>query len=510
MLNDARLVNAAFVKSFEQETDVATLREAVRLLALENERLVKLNLELQKALAEAKGDRVEQLELEIAQLQQTVATRNQALFGDSSERRPRPVAAVEPPKPKQTGHGPRKQDLEIIERVHELDVADRTCTSCGGELSEWVGQFEESREIDMVERRFMDVLHKRKKYRCKCGGCIETAPAPRKLMPGGRYSIDIAISIVVGKYGNHMPLERTARSLGELGLVIDSQTLWDQINALARIIAPVHDALQQAVLAAPVVGADETHWKLLGYKTPGGKTKRWQVWAITSEGVVCYRMKAGRSVEEAADVLGDYRGIVMCDGYAVYSSMLKQRPGMRLANCWAHVRRKFVEVDEIEPGRCAEVLDLIGKLFEVEQRARDGDLDDDAVLALRTAESKPIIDAIHAWALQQRVLPSSPLGKAIAYMGSLWDGLKLFLEHAAVPVDNNATERALRGIVVGRKNHYGSRSQRGTEVAALFYSVIETCKLRDVDPYDYLRDATYAGLDGQRIPLPGERDHSLV
>jgi hypothetical protein len=163
------------VTSFEHETDVATLQKALRLLALENERLVKLNLELQKALAEAKGDRVEQLELEIAQ----------------------------------------------------------------------VGQFEESREIEMVERRFVDLHHKRKKYRCKCGGCIETAPAPLKLMPGGRYSIDIAISIVVGKYGNHMPLERTAQALGHHGLVIDSQTLWDQINALARIIAPVHDAEQR-------------------------------------------------------------------------------------------------------------------------------------------------------------------------------------------------------------------------------------------------------------------------
>ena len=95
-------------------------------------------------------------------------------------------------------------------------------------------------------------------------------------------------------------------------------------------------------------------------------------------------------------------------------------------------------------------------------------------------------------------------------MGNLWNGLTLFLEHAPVPVDNNATERALRGIVVGRKNHYGSRSQRGTEVAALFYSILETAKLRDVDPYDYLRDATYAALAGERIPLPGERDHSLV
>ena len=499
------------MKGFEHETDVATLREALRLLALENERLTKLNLELQKALAEAKGERVEQLELEIAQLQQTVAARNQALFGDSSERRPSsPAPATKEPPQKQSGHGPRKQALPIVERVHELDVADRTCTSCGGELSEWVDQFETASVNDMVERRFVELVHKRKKYRCKCGGCVETAPAPPKLMPGGRYSIDIAISIAVGKYGNHMPLERTARALAQQGLVIDSQTLWDQINALARILSPVHDALQATVLAEPVIGADETHWKLLGYKSAGGKTKRWQVWAITSSGAVCYRIKAGRSVEEAADVLGDYRGIVMCDGYAVYSSLHKQRPAMRLANCWAHVRRKFVEVEEIEPGRCTEVIDLIGKLFEVEQRARDGDLNDDAVLALRDAESKPILAAIHAWALAQRVLPSSPLGKAIAYMGSLWNGLKLFLEHARVPVDNNATERALRGIVVGRKNHYGSRSQRGTEVAALFYSILETAKLRGVDPYDYLRDAAHAALAGERIPLPGERDHSLV
>lgn len=494
----------------ERETDVETLREAVRLLALENERLSRLNLELQKALAEAKGERVEQLELEIAQLQQTLAARNQALFGDSSERRPSSPAPVKEPPKKRPGHGPRQQELPVVERVHELDVADRTCPSCGGELAEWAGQFEESSEIDMVERRFVELVHKRKKYRCRCGGCIETAPAPPKLMKGGRYSIDIAISIVVGKYGDHMPLERMAAALGRQGLVIDSQTLWDQINALARILSPAHDMLQAAVLSKPVLGADETHWKLLDHKSAGGKTKRWQVWAITAGNAVCYRIKAGRSVQDAADVLGEYEGIVVCDGYAVYGSLRKLKQAMRLANCWAHVRRKFIEVDAIESGRCTEVLDLIGRIFEVEERARDDDLDDEARLALRKAESKPVVDAISAWAMAQRVLPSSPLGKAIAYMHSLWDGLTLFLSDGRVPVHNNATERALRGIVVGRKNHYGSRSQRGTEVAALFYSLLESAKLADVDPYDYLRDATYAALAGERIPLPGERDHGLA
>jgi len=497
------------VTGFENETDIETLREAIRLLSLENKKLVDMTLALKKELAEARGEKAKQLELQLAELERQLASRNQALFGDSSEKRPRPTEPV-PPRSKAKGHGPRQQDLPVVEKVHELDVADRVCTSCGGELQEWEGQFEESCEIDMYERRFVKLHHKRKKYRCRCGGCIETAPAPPKLMKGGRYSIDIAISIAVAKYADHMPLERLAVALGRKGLAIDSQTLWDQLNALGRVLEPAHDLLQARVLSGPVVGADETHWKLLGYKTPGGKTKRWQVWAVTTGEAVCYRIKAGRSVKDAADVLGDYHGVVLCDGYAVYASLRKQLGTVQLANCWAHVRRKFIEVEEIEPGTCTEVLDRIGKLFEVEARARDGDLDDEALLALRQAESKPLVRDIHAWALAQRALPSSPLGKAIAYMGSLWDGLGVFLDNPKVAIDNNATERALRGVVLGRKNHYGSRSQRGTEVAALFYSLIETAKLAHVDPYEYLRDATHAALAGEPIPLPGDRDHSLV
>ncbi|HSG66407.1 MAG TPA: IS66 family transposase zinc-finger binding domain-containing protein, partial [Gammaproteobacteria bacterium] len=216
----------------EQETDVETLREAIRLLSLENKKLVKLNIELKNALAEARGEQAKQLELQIAELEQQLATRNKALFGDSSERRAPEREELAKPAAPQRGHGPRAQDLPVVEKVHELDPADRTCPSCGGELAEWEGQFEESREVDMYERQFVHLHHKRKKYRCGCGGCVETAPGPLKLMPGGRYSIDIAISIAVAKYGDHSPLERLARSLGHRGLMIDSQTLWDQINAL--------------------------------------------------------------------------------------------------------------------------------------------------------------------------------------------------------------------------------------------------------------------------------------
>lgn len=494
--------------ALETETDVATLRQAVRLLEQENRKLVRLNVELRQALAGAKGEEAQQLELQVAALEQTLASRNRALFGDSSERRTSPDAeaqakATDENEPaKQTGHGPRQQGLPELERVHELDSADRVCTACGGNLHEWKGQFEESTEVDILERRFVQLKHKRKKYRCDCGGCVETAPGPLKLIPGGRYSIDFAISTAVAKYADHMPLERLARALGRHGLVVDSQTLWDQINALAHVLAPAHDMLQAHVLSHSCVGADETHWKVMGLKGAHGKTKRWQVWAVSAPDAVCYRIKAGRGLEHAADVLGEYRGAVICDGYSVYESLRKQQRGILLAHCWAHVRRKFIEVEELQPGTCTEILDLIGTLFDVERRARESEYAPEALLRARASESKPVVDKIHQWALAQRALPQSPLGKAIAYMGGLWTGLTTFLERADVPIDNNATERALRGIVVGRKNHYGSRSQRGTEVAALFYSVIETAKLVGADPYDYLRTAAHAALRGESIPLP--------
>ncbi|MDB4985687.1 MAG: hypothetical protein JWN04_865 [Myxococcaceae bacterium] len=240
----------------------------------------------------------------------------------------------------------------------------------------------------------------------------------------------------------------------------------------------------------------------MGLQNANGKTKRWQAWAICAPDAVSYRIKAGRGLEHAADVIGNFEGVVLSDGYAVYEALGQQRRGMLLAHCWAHVRRKFFEVEELQAGRCIEVLDLIGALFEVERRAPDTSVSGEGLLALRQQESKPIVDRIHQWALQQRALPQSLLGKAVAYMGGLWPGLTLFLTRAEVPVDNNATERALRGIVIGRKNHYGSRSQRGTEVAAVFYTLIESCKLADVDPYEYLRAAAHAALRGEALPLP--------
>jgi len=484
---------------FDAIQDPDFLRQAAKLLDAENRRLLRENLELRNRVRKLEGKEPEQLAL-VDELEHQVHVRNRLLFGDKSEKR---GSHEEPPKEpvEKHGHGPTEQvALPVIETEHRLDDADRVCTSCGGKLEEWEGQSEDSEEIESLQRCFLVVKHRRLKYRCKCGGCVETAPGPKKLIAGGRYAPSVAVAIAVDKYADHLPLERQARIMTRQGLAIESQTLWDQLDALATHVKPAYERLLAYVRTKSVLGADETPWRLLGNGTRS--SKRWYAWALCSEDAVVYRLDESRSAEAAAKIIGSFKGTLVCDGYTAYEALRKQGASIRIAHCWAHVRRKFIEAEESAPGPCKEVLDLIGKIYEVERRVREGP--PEARLLARQAEAKPIVEEIRRWGFATSALPQSPLGKALGYMSSQWQGLLVFLDDPNVAPDNNAVERALRGLVLGRKNHYGSRSQRGAEVAAIFYSLVESAKLVGIDPDLYLKTAARAALSGTKIPLPHE------
>jgi len=359
-------------------------------------------------------------------------------------------------------------------------------------------QVEEYEEVTVVERSFQLVRHRRQKYRCRCNGNVVTAPGPARLIPGGRYSAEFAAEVAISKYLDHAPLERQVRIMAREGLTVTSQTLWDQIEALARHLEPSYNALRPRVLGSPVVYADETHWRLMGQEE---EKSRWWVWCVASDEAVFYQLLGTRSAKAARSVLKDYRGIILCDGYGAYEALARAGPEMTLAHCWAHVRRKFIDIEPHYPQACEPILQLIGKLYRVEREASALVLlDPQERLALRTKlreeRSRPLVEEIYAWAEEQRqkALPRSGLGQATEYLLGLWKGLTRFLEDPRIPLDNNAAERALRGVVVGRKNHYGSRSKRGTEVAALLYSLCETAKLAGVEPRSYLLQATHAAL----------------
>jgi transposase len=327
-------------------------------------------------------------------------------------------------------------------------------------------------------------------------------------MPGGGlYSIDFAIDVAFSKYGLHLPLERQVRWMMQQGLDMSSSTLWDQLEKLAQVLSLSHGALREHVLSGEVIHGDETRWRML---SKGAKL--WWAWCIGRHDAVYYQIEPSRGHQVVVEMLRGYRGVLMVDDYAAYQTALKLLPGLSIVLCWSHARRAYVEALDAYP-ECQQALDLIGKLFEIERdlpdwrvikdpRLRDAALQ--KIAEVRAAQSKPLADELLNWAREQRGLPGSKLREAISYTTTNWTGLTRFLTNPRAPLTNNAAERALRGPVVGRKNHYGSKSQRGTEVAALFYSLIESAKLAGVDPVKYMRAAVEASLREHRPLLPHE------
>ncbi len=482
-----------------REKDVEILRQAAQLLEAENRRLVARVMELTTALLKAQGKDRALIQLEIENLQAQLEKKNRMIFGRSSERR----GDDSEPKTKtpQSGHGPREQkELRVVVEEHVLDEADRACTACGGALEE-MGQAEESEEIDVVAREFVMKKHVRKKYRCTCGACIETAPMPTRLVPGGRYSLSFAIAVAVSKYADHLPLERQVRIMQREGLTVDSYTLYDQIERLARVVWPAYDRIGAELLDEPVLFVDETPWPMLGKSAESAK---WYAWMMASEKAAYYEIHETRGLGAGKSLLIGFKGCAVTDGYAVYDSLEKRLPGLVIVQCWAHIRRNFIDCESAFPKETEQILALIRELYAIDDRAPKGRDGDAERLQLRTTESRCVLARIQAWCVDVPCTPGSALAKAIEYMSNRWSKAVRFLDDPRLPLDNNAAERALRGLVLGRKNHYGSKSRRGTEVAAVFYTLIESAKLAGVEPAAYLKRAAEIALAGGEPPLPHE------
>jgi transposase len=465
-----------------RERDIEQLRRIALAQQIQIEQLLRVLKIKTRELEALKGDP--------AELQQTLALvetltkqkqeAERAASGGSSKKKPKDREKT----------GPTQQTrLPLEERLFELDEADRVCPSCGGDLAPMTGQFEESEMIDVVEVSYRVVKVKQQKYTCRCGACVETAPGPERAVLGGRYSLAFAIKVALDKYLDHIPLARQERILRRHGLEVTTQTLWDQLDALARRLRGIEAALFEHALAQPVIGLDQTSWP----KLESNADKPWQMWCITAPGVVSHRIRDDKGAATFKALVGGYHGIAVCDALKTHEAGAREGPGIVLAGCWAHVYRKFEEAAPDHP-EAQTALALIGELYEIDERAGT---DIERRAKLRRTESAAVLEKLKAWLWSQAVLKTLSIGKAAGYAIANWERLTRFVENPLVPLDNNATERAIRGPVVGRKNHYGSKSRRGTEVAAILYSLVETAKLHDVDPAKYLLEAVRAADRGE-------------
>jgi transposase len=351
--------------------------------------------------------------------------------------------------------------------------------------------------VDVVEVSYRVVKVKQQKYACRCGGCVETAPGPERATAGSRYSLQFAIKVAIDKYLDHLPLARQERILKRHDVRVTSQTLWDLTHALATQLEPTHRALYAHTMSEPVIGLDQTGWKRLD----DAHGKPWQMWCLTTPKVVYHEICDDKGKGTFVELVGDYRGVIVCDALGTHEAGAREGPGIVLAGCWAHVFRKF---EEAQPDHAEALLAMrwIGQLYEIDERAGD-DLARRA--ELRRSESAAVLEQLKAWLWSQAVLKTLSIGKAAAYAIANWDRLTRFVHDPRIPLDNNQTERGIRGPVVGRRNHFGSKSRRGTEAASVLYSLIESAKINGVDPARYLAAAVRAARLGG-VLLPWQMD----
>ena len=471
-----------------RETDIEQLRRVALAQHVQIEQLLRVLRSQAEELAALKGNENE-LQEKLALVEQ-LTKQSQEVAAQIEKLTPKTKK-----KPREKFGNTAQPALMEVPQLFELDAADKICPSCGGELRPMKDQFETSEMIDVVEVSYRIVKVQQQKYTCRCGGCVETAPGPERAIAGGRYSLDFAVKVAIDKYLDHIPLARQERILKRHGLVITSQALWDQLHALGRRLESASNALLARMLAEPVIGLDQTGWPRLD----GKGDKPWQMWCFTMPGAVVHRIKADKSAETFKTLIGNYKGVIVCDALKTHEAGVRGNDRVELAGCWAHVFRKFEEAEPNHP-EANLAMKWIGELYAIDARA-EGDLE--KMAELRRTESAEIIATMKTWLWSQASLKSLSIGNASAYVVANWDRLTRFLADARIPLDNNATERGIRGPVVGRKNHYGSKSERGTEIAAIFYTLLETAKLQGIDPARYLREAAIADARGA-VLLPHE------
>lgn len=369
---------------------------------------------------------------------------------------------------------------------------------------EMIGLYDEATEITIVERTYKKVTHKRKKYLFLPSvgtdkEVIVTAKGPEKLFSGCGFSIDFAITSTIDKYQYHMPLNRQVEQMEQKGLAgITAKTLYNLADALSSHArrAKVLDKIRGDIFEAPLaVHADETPWPILSAHDSDG-----YLWTICNMAGAYYRFEPSRSGKIIVEMLEGFSGPVLTDEFSGYNR-LKRETKCVLCHCWAHARRNFYEIRENHFDDCREIILMIDELFDVEREGRTFE----KLKVLREEKSRAIIDRIKKWLEENNakyLLDEDEMGKAIRYLLGHWKEFTVFLDDIRVPLSNNHAERSLRHSVLGRKNFYGSKTINGADVAADHYTIIETCKLVQLDPAVYYRYIVHANNTDQEALSP--------
>jgi transposase len=468
------------------------------LLAQLRARNTELELQILKLRKHQFGQRSEkvdpdQLALFLAQAQAESKEIDAAVKAILEAAAPGPETPIPAPKPKpRQGHGrkPLPPHLPREEVILEPAAAEKICATCGGEKA-CIG-YERSEVLEFVPASFKVIEYARAKCACrKCGEGVVIAPPAAKPIDGGLPGPGLLAHVLVSKYKDHLPLHRLSGIYARSGVDLKASTLGDWVASGTDGLEPIARAIWRNALAAHLLQSDDTGIKVLDKDHPNG-VKRGHLWVYLGDGKwSAFVYTPDWKGEWPQSFLAERKGWLQVDGYAGYDVLFTREGATAIeVSCWAHARRGFVETLEAGDLRAAIPVELIRQLYAIERVATEAGDDHEARLQRRQREAPPIIAALGKWMADtyNKEPPKSPLAKACYYAIARWEGLKRFLEDGRLPLDNTASERALRQVAVGRNNYLFAGSDQGGERAAIAYTVMGTCVLAGVDPLAYLTD----------------------
>ena len=394
---------------------------------------------------------------------------------------------------KHPGRNPLPAHLKRVERIIEPDE-DTTGLVCIGE--------EVTEVLAKHPARNYVIRYRRLKYLRKDGQGVLIGKLPSRAIEKGIAHESVLADMLVSKYVDHQPLYRQAQILRREGIDIPSSTFSDWVEACARLLEPLYEALKREVTTeAQYLQVDESPIQVLNEpagsgqktrkddRTSGGKSHRGYQWVYldVDANLVLFDYQKGRGREGPAELLKSFKGYLQTDGYAVYEQY-DTHPDITLLGCMAHARRYFIKAQSNDPKRAAYFLDQVGRLYDIERQLKEDQANADEIFLARQTQAKPILQHLADWMIEQypQVLPKSAIGKAIQYAHARWNKICRYIQHGHFRIDNNLIENRIRPLALGRKNWLFAGSHHAAQNTAIFYSILSSAILNGHNPFQYL------------------------
>jgi len=409
-------------------------------------------------------------------------------------------AGITPNKEKKSrGRKPLPDHLPRTQVIHDLSETEKICP-CGGTLNK-IGE-ETSERLEVIPAQLRVIQHVRYKYGCKtCSDCVKIAAMPPQPIPKGIPTPGLLSHVCLSKFDDHLPLYRQSEIWERIGVSLSRSTLSSWIIQVGDLVDPLIQLLRQHICKSSYVHADETTAQVLQEKGRHATSTSYMWLYMTGsmptpdasevqKGVsIVYDYQPTRKGLCAKEFLTGFQGYVQTDAFNGYLELTSQN-GVIGLGCWAHARRKYVDVYTMakQPGYASDAIKIIAKLYEYESKATEHGYTIAQRLEMRQKRAVPLLQRFKKWLLevQPKIPPKSPLSKAVNYTLNQWETLTVYTSDGRLNIDNNAAERMIRPFAVGRKNWLFMGSPEGAKAAASIYSLIETAKANGLNPGSYL------------------------